>query len=698
MTNVAWFHCFSGIAGDMALGSLVDAGADLDEVREICSRIPVGGWKLEAEPVLRGGVGATHVIVHTEESGVVRTAGHIAGLIEEARLPDRVRVRALATFDALARAEGRLHRRPPEQVHFHEVGGLDAIVDVVGTCAALELLDVDEVHSSPVANGVGMVRAAHGLLPNPAPAVVELLRGAPTFGVDIAAELTTPTGAALLAANVTRWGPLPMMTIASMGFGAGTRELEARPNLTQVVLGTTSEEMPTGQPVTLLEVNVDDATGETLAHALAMLMEAGAHDAWITPILMKKGRPAHMVSALCDPSLARQVAATLTAETGSLGVRGQTFERWPSPRREDEVDVDGALIRVKVGPGRVKVEHDDAVRAARRLQLPVREVVLASRGDVASRVTRASHGGAATGRRRRGLTAMRYDAVVVGAGPNGLAAAVTLARAGRSVLVVEASDRPGGGASSAELTLPGVIHDVCSAVHPLAAASPFLRALPLAEHGLEWAHPEIDLAHPLDDGTAALLSRSLSHTAASLGSDGDAWRSLVEPSITRWRDLTDGLLAPALPPRHPLAMARFAVAGALPAALVGKRFSAGRGDALLAGLAAHSCIPLSHPFTTGLALVLGVAGHVDGWPVAKGGSQAIADALTSYLRDLGGELKTGEHVTSLAQLPEAPRGAVRSRSEGGCLAARIARGTSRGAQRSSVPIRSGRLQSRLRAQ
>ena len=375
MTNVAWFHCFSGIAGDMALGSLVDAGADLDQVREICSRIPVGGWKLEAEPVLRGGIGATHIIVHTEESGVVRTAGHIAGLIEEARLPDRVRVRALATFDALARAEGRLHRRPPEQVHFHEVGGLDAIVDVVGTCAALELLEVDEVHSSPVANGVGMVRAAHGLLPNPAPAVVELLRGAPTFGVDIAAELTTPTGAALLAANVTRWGPLPMMTVASMGFGAGTRELEARPNLTQVVVGTMSDEMPAGQPVTLLEVNVDDATGETLAHAIAMLMEAGAHDAWITPILMKKGRPAHTVSALCDPSLARQVAATLTAETGSLGVRGQTFERWPSPRREDEVDVDGALIRVKVGPGRVKVEHDDAVRAARRLQLPVREVV-----------------------------------------------------------------------------------------------------------------------------------------------------------------------------------------------------------------------------------------------------------------------------------------------------------------------------------
>ena len=262
-----------------------------------------------------------------------------------------------------------------------------------------------------------------------------------------------------------------MMTIASMGFGAGTRELEARPNLTQVVVGTMSDEMPAGQPVTLLEVNVDDATGETLAHAIAMLMEAGAHDAWITPILMKKGRPAHTVSALCDPSLARQVAATLTAETGSLGVRGQTFERWPSPRREDEVDVDGDAHpregRAGTSEGRARRRRAGRPPTA----APRARGRLARRGDLASRVACASDRGAAT-RRRRGLTAMRYDAVVVGAGPNGLAAAVTLARAGRSVLVVEASDRPGGGACSAELTLPGVIHDVCSAVHPLAAASP----------------------------------------------------------------------------------------------------------------------------------------------------------------------------------------------------------------------------------
>jgi hypothetical protein len=373
--QIAWFHCFSGIAGDMALGSLIDAGADLDEVRGLCERLPVTGWKLDAEPVMRSGIAATKAIVLAEETSVVRTAAHIAALVEEGRLPDRVRTRALATFQALAEAEGHLHRRPPSQVHFHEVGGLDAIVDVVGTCAALEVLGIDEVHSSPVAQGHGMHRTAHGLLPSPAPAVVELLKGAPTYGVDVDVELTTPTGAALLAANVVGFGPMPDMTVEASGFGAGTHEMEERPNLTQVVLGQRREAMESGQPVVLLEVNVDDATGETLAHAIAALLDAGAHDAWVSPILMKKGRPAHTVSALCDPSLAGQVAETLTTETGSLGVRGQTLERWPQPRVGEEVEVDGLPLRVKVSPGRVKVEYDDARRAAKHTGRPLRDVV-----------------------------------------------------------------------------------------------------------------------------------------------------------------------------------------------------------------------------------------------------------------------------------------------------------------------------------
>jgi uncharacterized protein (TIGR00299 family) protein len=370
-----WFHCFSGIAGDMALGSLIDAGADLDEVTALCERLPVGGWALEAEPVMRGGIAATKVHVRASEEGIIRTAAHITALVEEARLPERVSERSLAAFNALAQAEGRIHQRPPEQVHFHEVGGIDAIIDIVGTSAALEVLGVSEIHASPIAQGRGMVRTAHGLLPIPVPAVVELLQGVPTYGINESVELTTPTGAALLAANAVSYGPLPAMTIEASGFGAGSATLDSRPNLVQIVLGRLEAHQAPGQPVTLLEANVDDVTGETLAHTITALLEAGAHDAWITPIVMKKGRPAHTVSALADPAVAAQVARTLISETGSLGVRGQSLERWPEERSHDRVDVQGRSVRVKVSAGRVKVEHDDAARAARQIGRPLREVI-----------------------------------------------------------------------------------------------------------------------------------------------------------------------------------------------------------------------------------------------------------------------------------------------------------------------------------
>jgi pyridinium-3,5-bisthiocarboxylic acid mononucleotide nickel chelatase len=384
--TVAWFHCFSGIAGDMALGALVDAGADIGEVREMCERLPVTGWELDAADVMRNGIGATHITVKVVESGVVRTYGHISAMVEEARLPERVRDRALATFRALAEAEGRLHRRPTGQVHFHEVGGVDAIVDVIGTCTALELLGVDELAASPIAQGIGMVRSAHGAMPNPPPAVIELLRqaGAPTYGLDIPVELTTPTGAALVGALATEFGPMPPMRVRATGFGAGDSEIEQRPNLTQVVIGTRVEDRASGQPVVLLEANVDDVTGEMLAHTIGVLLEAGAHDAWVTPIVMKKGRPAHVVSALVDPAAAGTLIAVMVRETGSLGVRGSTLERWPQPRTTIEVDVDGFRLRIKVTAGRIKVEHDDAVRVARRTRLPLREVL--ARAETAARV------------------------------------------------------------------------------------------------------------------------------------------------------------------------------------------------------------------------------------------------------------------------------------------------------------------------
>ncbi len=388
--TLAWFHCFAGIAGDMALGSLLDAGADLAEVRALLERLPMGGWSLDVQPVLRGGIAATRALVSAEDSVVVRTHAHIAGLIGEARLPDRITRRALAAFAALADVEARLHRRPVDQVHFHEVGGHDTIVDIVGTAAALEVLGVDEVRASPVATGLGMVRAAHGMLPNPAPAVVALLEGVPTWGRDISVELTTPTGAALLASLSAGYGPMPPMRVAGQGFGAGTRELDELPNCTQVVIGTridrrsgansreggvdTDRDSDAGQPVSLLEANVDDVTGEQLAHAVGALIDAGAHDAWLTPVVMKKGRPGTVVHALADPSQVVRLRAVFRETTGSLGVRVTAAERWPAARSVHSVWVDGQLIRVKVAAGKVKAEYEDVARASRRTGQALREV------------------------------------------------------------------------------------------------------------------------------------------------------------------------------------------------------------------------------------------------------------------------------------------------------------------------------------
>ena len=373
--TVAWFHCFSGIAGDMALGALIDAGADVDELRSMLARLPVGGWSIETETVLRSGIGGTKVHVHTEPDPPARSAAVVAAIVAEAKLPDRVHRRALATIRALAEAEGRLHRQPAASVHLHEVGALDAVIDVVGTCIALELLGVDEVASSPVADGTGTVRAAHGLLPVPVPAVVSLLAGAPTYGLDIPRELTTPTGAALLAANVVEWGVMPAMTIERTGYGAGTADLGERPNLTRVVIGRRAAVGGSaGQSVMLLEANVDDVTGETLAFAVEQLLAAGAYDAWLTPIVMKKGRPACTVSVLVDQADAAALREVLVRETGTMGVRGRIMERWPQARSFDTVTIDGHEIAVKVTAERVKAEHEDVARAARALGLPLREV------------------------------------------------------------------------------------------------------------------------------------------------------------------------------------------------------------------------------------------------------------------------------------------------------------------------------------
>ncbi len=249
-----------------------------------------------------------------------------------------------------------------------------------------------------------------------------------------------------------------------------------------------------------------------------------------------------------------------------------------------------------------------------------------------------------------------YDAVIVGAGPNGLAAAITLARAGRSVLVLEGKETIGGGSRSAALTLPGFTHDVCSAIHPLGLVSPFMRSLPLDEHGLEWIHPSAPLAHPLDDGTAVMLERTVTATGtnANLGRDGKAYRKLMGPLVRDWHRLAEDILGPLRFPRHPIALSRFGMKALLSASLLARAvFKEERARAIFAGMAAHSMLPIERPPTASFGLVLATLAHVVGWPVARGGSQQIANAMASYFCSLGGEIATGRLVESLDDLPAA---------------------------------------------
>lgn len=250
------------------------------------------------------------------------------------------------------------------------------------------------------------------------------------------------------------------------------------------------------------------------------------------------------------------------------------------------------------------------------------------------------------------MPSVDYDAIVVGSGPNALAAAITLARAGCSALVLEAGETVGGGLRSKPLTLPGFVHDVCAAIHPLAKASPFFRSLPLADHGVTWVEPDAALAHPLDDGQALLLERSLQRTGAALGIDGSAYAELMAPLVRHWKPLIDMLLGPLRWPRHPLLLARFGLSGLRPAqGLAEGKFAGAAAQALFAGLAAHAVLPLDKRPSAAFGLVLGILGHAVGWPLVRGGSQRLADALVSYLTSLGGEIQTNTPVACVDDLP-----------------------------------------------
>jgi hypothetical protein len=395
--TLAWFGCEAGASGDMFLGALVDAGAPLDVMQSAVDAIGVEHVGLRSREVTRAGLAAIQVEVRAPRSDVVRTWGNIRGLLENADLDEAVRARALDVFARLARAESVAHRVSPEQVHFHEVGALDAIADVVGSSAGLHALGVERAVASAVAVGSGMVRSEHGLLPVPAPAVLSVLAeaDAPIHAGPVALEMCTPTGAALLAATVSAWGGLPPMRVLAHGAGAGSRDHDAVPNVLRLVLGEPADqntESPgssgalkttiTTQSL-LLESNVDDLDPRLWPAVLAALFAAGASDAWLTPILMKKGRPAHTLSVLTEPEHADAVRRVVFAESSTIGLREHAVTKRALVREMRTVTVDGVDIAVKVAMldgevVNVSPEYDDVAAAAARLGRPVKAVLAAA--------------------------------------------------------------------------------------------------------------------------------------------------------------------------------------------------------------------------------------------------------------------------------------------------------------------------------
>lgn len=381
--NLAWFNCGAGVAGDMLLGALVDAGADQMFIGDVLGGLSLDDYALTFERTQRCGVAATRAIVAVHDHGHAhshRSWRDIRSLIESSSIPDRVASSSLSVFENLAKVEARVHGVAVDEVEFHEVGSTDSIVDIVGVCAALASLDVARVACSPIAVGHGLVSTAHGQLSNPAPAVVHLIADfrMPSVGVDDDRELSTPTGVALMATLSTTFGAMPPMTPSAIGYGAGSRDRPGRANVVSVVLGDHVDDsvVPSpGQTVVQFETNVDDISGEIVAHTIARLLEVGAHDAWATPIIMKKGRPAFTIHALCEPARAEEIAHILVSETGTFGLRASNVQRWPQQRSESIVVVEGHEIRVKISDHRVKVEFEDAARAAVALGVPVRDIM-----------------------------------------------------------------------------------------------------------------------------------------------------------------------------------------------------------------------------------------------------------------------------------------------------------------------------------
>ena len=376
---IGWIDARAGVSGDMLLGTLVDCGVPLAALQTAVDGLGLG-ITLTSATCERGGIGATKVDVRTDDNPPIRHLPEIQRLLEQVEEP--VRSTANAIFRRLAEAESRVHRIPVERVHFHEVGALDTLGDIVGAAAGFHELGLEALHCSPVSAGSGTTRGAHGPLPVPVPAVLELLVGMPVAAGPLAMECATPTGAAVLATLVTDWGEMPPVVIRRVGCGAGQRDPNEMANVLRLVVGE-----PVDQPsgTVLLETNVDDLDPRVWPYAIDRLLAAGASDAWLTPIVMKKGRPAHTLSVLCPSQRAADLRAVIFRETSTIGIRESAVTKKHSlARSESLVHVGGQPIRIKTArldgeAVNVNPEWRDVVAAAQALELPAKQVLAEAR-------------------------------------------------------------------------------------------------------------------------------------------------------------------------------------------------------------------------------------------------------------------------------------------------------------------------------
>jgi uncharacterized protein (TIGR00299 family) protein len=381
--GIAYFDCFSGISGDMVLGALVDAGADLRAIEAELRKLGLEGWSISAEKVKRGAISATHVKVETSEGHHHRGLSIILGRIDKANLAPRAAERARKIFTRLAEAEAKVHQMPVEQVHFHEVGAVDSIVDIVGAAIGFELLGIDEFACSSFDVGAGQVKTAHGLLPVPAPATAELLRGAPTYSSGVQCELVTPTGAAIATTLATRFSEIPKMTLRAIGYGAGSADLKEKANVMRLLIGESEISEPGEHwdaPISVIETNLDDMSPQIYGYFVDRALAAGALDVFSTSVLMKKNRPGQLVTLLCEHANLSRLMDLIFRETTTIGLRTYEVRRKTLDRELIPIATSFGEVRVKVSRMNGSVlnatpEYEDCQRIAAARGIPLKEVI-----------------------------------------------------------------------------------------------------------------------------------------------------------------------------------------------------------------------------------------------------------------------------------------------------------------------------------